>query len=419
MPLNKVDTGDINTDILNPDVYVSGVPHSAFKQLRDQDQVSWIEEDDGTGFWALTRYDDVVAASRQHKVFSAAKGIRLEEMDPEELEARKTMMEMDPPEHTAYRRLVQPPFLPRFVKTYEADMHLLAREVIASVRKQTEFDFVEVIARQLPMRMLGKMLGVPDKDGPWLVKMGDALIGNTDPEFTEFPVDLVDTDDYRLLPFRSPVSVPLFDYAEKQAEQKQRCPADDLTSMLLEKKRDGDNLSTLEFKNFFTLLVAAGNDTTRYTMAAGLHALLENPAQLMLLRRKPELINLAVEEMLRWGTVTMSFRRTVIQDIEFGGQQMQAGDKVMLFFIGADYDERQFMNPYEFDIQRTPNDHVAFGLKSPHKCIGEHLARLEIKVLFKELLTHFSDIQANGPVERLRSNFISGIKHLPIRVTWA
>ncbi len=419
MPLNLIDTGDPQADILNPDIYVQGVPHSAFKRLRDEARVCWFDEADGSGFWAITRYEDVLTASHQPKVFSSAQGIRLEEMDAEELEARKTMMEMDPPEHTSYRRLVQPPFLPRSVKAYEADMHTLARQVIDEVRGQTEFDFVEAIARQLPMRMLGKMLGVPDEDGPWLVKMGDALIGNADPEFTDYPVDLVDTDDYRLRPFRSPISLSLFDYAAKQAEHKRRCPADDLISRLLAKKRDGDNLSILEFQNFFTLLVAAGNDTTRYTMTAGLHTLLENPTHMTALRHQPDLMDSAVEEMLRWGTVTMNFRRTATQDTELGGQPIKAGDKVMLFFIAADYDERQFSEPYQFDIRRSPNDHVAFGLKSPHKCLGEHLARLEIKVLFEELLTHFKDIQANGPAERLRSNFISGIKHLPIHVTWA
>lgn len=405
-------------DITNPDVYVEGVPHATFKRLRDEEPVSWWDEPEASGFWAVTRYEDVLSVSHQPHLFSSAKGIRLEEMTAEELAARKTMMEMDRPEHTAYRRLVQPPFLPRVVNTYQADLRELARQVLEGVQGRSEFDFVTEIARKLPMLMLGKMLGVPDEDGPWLVSMGDALIGNTDPEFTTHPVDQVDTEAFRLMPFRSPSSYKLFEYAEKQAKQRYEQATDDLTSMLLLPKRDGDPLSEHEFKNFFALLVAAGNDTTRYTLAAGLEALLQQPEQLAELRDHPELMPTAVEEILRWGSVTMHFRRTAIQDTELAGKRIKAGDKVVIYYISADYDERQFPEPFRFDLKRSPNDHVAFGLRSPHKCIGEHLARLEIKVLFEELLPLVSQIEANGPIERLRSNFISGIKHLPVKVTW-
>jgi cytochrome P450 len=298
-------------------------------------------------------------------------------------------------------------------------LRLMARECIAETRGKDAFDFVELLARQLPMRMLGKMLGIPDKDGPWLVKQGDALIGNTDPEFTQHPVDLVDTKDYRLLPFRSPVSVDLFKYAEEQAKLRRGDLKDDVISRLLQPKRDGEPLSELEFKNFFTLLVAAGNDTTRYTMTAGMLALLENPDQLAELRDNPSLTDNAVEEILRWGTVTMHFRRTATRDVELNGKQIKANDKIIIWYISGDYDEREFIDPFKFDIQRNPNEHLAFGLKTPHKCLGEHLARVEIKVLFEELLPLLSSVKLNGKVERLRSNFISGIKRLPLQVSWA
>jgi len=259
---------------------------------------------------------------------------------------------------------------------------------------------------------------VPDSDGLWLVKKGDALIGNADPEFTTHPVDLVNTDAYRLLPFRSPVSQELFAYAAEQAKQRRKKPTADVISLLLQPKRDGEPLSEHEFKNFFTLLVAAGNDTTRYTMAAGMLALIEHPEQMAELRDNPVLMPTAVEEILRWGSVTMHFRRTATEDTELAGRRIKVGDKVVMWFISADYDERQFPEPYHFDIKRTPNEHVAFGLKSPHKCLGEHLARVEIKVLFEEILPRLADIRLNGPVERLRSNFIAGIKHLPLQVSW-
>lgn len=407
-----------HADITDPDVYVQGVPHATFKRLRDEDPVSWWEEKDGRGFWAVTRYHDILEVSKNPKVFSSAKGIRLEDMQADELEARKTMMELDPPEHTTYRRMVQPPFARREVESYEQALRIMAREVIAEVKGQEQFDFVDLLARQLPMRMLGKLLGVPDEDGPWLVELGDALIGNTDPEMTDYPVDKVDTEAYRLMPFRSPVSLELFKYAEEQAKLRREAPRDDVISMLLRPNREGELLSEDEFKNFFTLLVSAGNDTTRYTMAAGMLAFLENPEELDLLREHPELIDSAVEEMLRWGSVTMHFRRTVTQDTELGGRRIKAGDKVVIWYISGDYDEREFARPFTFDIKRTPNNHVAFGLKSPHKCLGEHLARLEIKVLFEEFLPRLSDIRLNGSVDRLRSNFISGIKRLPIKVSW-
>ncbi|MBE7555953.1 MAG: cytochrome P450 [Anaerolineales bacterium] len=412
------DLGEAFADITAHDTYLNGVPHATFKRLRDEDPVSWWDEKEGSGFWAVTRYDDVLAISHQPRLFTSTRGIRLEEMSEEETLARRTLMEMDPPEHTAYRRLVQPPFLPREVAAYEEAIRLLARAVIEEVQGQSEFDFVQAMARQLPMRMLGKMLGVPDEDGLWLVGRGDALIGNTDPEFTSHPVDLVNTDEYRLMPFRSPAGYELFKYAEEQARQRLAQPADDLISRLLQPKRDGELLSEHEFKNFFTLLVAAGNDTTRYTMAAGLHALIEHPDQLAELRDNLALMPTAVEEMLRWSTVTMHFRRTAAANTELAGRQIKAGDKVVLWYISADYDERQFPDPYCFDIKRRPNEHVAFGLKSPHKCLGEHLARVEIKVLFEELLPRLADIRLNGEVQRLRSNFIAGIKHLPVRVVW-
>ena len=405
-------------NIIDPDVYVQGIPHATFKRLRDEDPVSWYPEEKGSGFWAVTRYADLLEVSRQPKIFSSASGIRLEEMDAEELMARQTMMELDPPEHTAQRRLVNPPFLPRSVAGYTEELRQLARSVINDVRDQSEFDFVTAIARVLPMRMLGKLLGVSDEDGRWLVAAGDALIGNSDPEFTDFPVDMVDTGDYRLLPFRSPVSTRLFDYAGKERAARHQCPMDDLITRLTAPMKDGSVLSDLEFKNFFTLMVAAGNDTTRYTMAAGLEALIERPDLLAALQNNPAALDSAVEEILRWGSVTMHFRRTATQDYRLNGTLIRKGDKVIIWYIAADYDERQFPDPLRFDIYRTPNDHVAFGLKNPHKCLGEHLARLEINLLFAELLPQIETIEINGEVERLRSNFIAGIKHLPVRVTW-
>ena len=406
-------------DITSHDTYLEGVPHDTFAYLRAHDPVHWTEEEGGRGFWSLTTHADVLAASRNTEIFSSRLGIRLEDMDPEETEARRTMMEMDAPEHTRLRRLVSRPFAPKSVNEYEQAIRDLAGEVLDSLRDVTEFDFVQGVARELPMRMLGRLLGLPDADLEWLVLRGDALIGNTDPDFTEYVVDQVDTSDYRLLPFRSPVALELFEYASRALEERRVTPTHDVLSALLEPTTDGDTLDELALKNFFTLMVAAGNDTTRYSMTSGLRVLIERPdlyaglAAMNLEQRKS-----LVEEMLRWSSVTMHFRRTVTRDVEVHGKQLKAGDKVVLWFTSANFDEEHFDAPYEFRADRSPNDHVTFGLHSPHLCLGAHLARLEMRVLFEEIVARWSHVELAGRPEYLRSNFISGIKQLPVRVTW-
>ncbi len=409
-----------NFDITSHDTYVSGVPHAAFRSLREHEPVAWTTESDGgRGFWSLTKYDDILFASRHSEIFSSAQGIRLEDMTLEELEARRTLMEMDPPEHTRLRRLVSRPFTPRAVNLYEDAIRALARDVVANVRDRDDFDFVREIARELPMRMLGRLLGLPDDDLEWLVQRGDALIGNTDPEFTDYVVDQTDTSEYRLLPFRSPVAVELFEYASQALASRRVAPTNDVLSALLAPTVDGDRLDDLALKNFFTLMVAAGNDTTRYTMSAGVMVFLDHPEifgaipTMDIAQRKA-----LVEEVLRWSSTTMHFRRTLVQDTELRGVHLRAGDKVVLWYVSANFDDEQFTDPYTFRADRTPNDHVAFGLHSPHLCLGAHLARLELRVIFEEMAAAWSAIESAGPVERFRSNFISGTKKLPVRVTW-
>jgi cytochrome P450 len=421
----EFDHGADDADITDPDAYVDGVPYATFARLRRDDPVSWWDEHDGgSGFWAVTRYDDLLSVSRQVEVFSSAQGITLEEMDPDDFRARRNMLEYDPPEHTRYRRLVSKPFARREVYAYEQAIRLLARSVVdEALAGPRTFDFVDRVAKQLPMRMLGRLLGVPDDDGPWLVERGDALLGNFDPEMTSTPLGLSDTDEYKHIPFRSPAALDLYRYAEEQAAQRRSHPTDDVITRLLAPTIDGEQLTELEFKNFFVLLVSAGNDTTRYTMAAGMKALVEHPDQLAELRdsigRDPSVMDRAVEEILRWATVTMHFRRTATRDVEMHGRRIAAGDKVVIWFVSADYDEAQFPDPYRFDIHRSPNEHVAFGRMSPHLCLGAQLARMELKVLFEELLPKLSDARLAGPIDRLRSNFISGMKRVPLTVSLA
>ena len=246
------DLGPDDADITSHDAYTHGVPHATFDRLRAESPVFWTEETEGSGFWSILRYDDALAVSRDVATFTSSKGIRLEEMDEEETQARLTMMELDPPEHTRYRRLVSKGFTRRSVESYEEQIRELAVEVIEAALEQDEFDFVHAIAEQLPMRMLGKLLGTSDDDGHKLVAWGDALLGNTDPDFTDFPVDLTDTDQFRMVPFRSPASIQIFQYAQEQAENRRSCPRGDVISQLLAPTIDGEPLTDLEFNNFFT-----------------------------------------------------------------------------------------------------------------------------------------------------------------------
>ncbi len=410
------DLGPDDADLTSHDTYVDGVPHATFSRLRAADPVHWTDEQDGSGFWSILRYDDALAVSRDVATFTSSKGIRLEEMDPEETEARLTMMEMDPPEHTRYRRLVNRGFTRRTVEAYEDSIRLLAAEVIDAALPKGEFDFVTEIAEQLPMRMLGRLLGTSDDDGHKLVAWGDALLGNTDPEFTDHPVDLTDTEEFRMVPFRSPASIQIFRYAQQQAADRRANPRDDIITQLLAPMSDGEPLTDLEFNNFFTLLVAAGNDTTRYTMTHGLWTMLNHPELWAAWKAHPELTPTAVEEILRTGSVTMHFRRTATRDVGLRGSEIKAGDKVVIWYIAANHDPDGFPNPYRFDLARDPNDHMAFGRNGPHLCLGAWLARMEVRLVFEELMKRIDHFEPAGPIDRLRSNFISGIKHLPVRV---
>ena len=410
------DMGPDDADITSHDTYTNGVPHATFNRLRAADPVHWTDETDGSGFWSILRYDDALAVSRDYSTFTSTKGIRLEEMDEEQLHARRTMMELDPPEHTRYRRLVNKGFTRRTVDTFEGVIRQLAAEVVEAALPKGEFDFVAEVSEQLPMRMLGRLLGTSDEHGHRLVAWGDALLGNTDPEFTDFPVDLTDTEAYRMVPFRSPAALEIFQFAQQQAAERRSCPRDDIITKLLEPTRDGEPLSDLEFNNFFTLLVAAGNDTTRYTMTHGVWNMMNHPRLWQSLRERPELIPSCVEEVLRTSSVTMHFRRTAIRDIEMRNSRIKAGDKVVIWFNSANHDPDGFAMPFRFDLARDPNDHMAFGRNGPHFCLGAWLARMEVRLVFEELMKRIDRLEPAGPIERLRSNFIAGIKRLPVRV---
>jgi cytochrome P450 len=402
-------------DITSHDTYLGDFPHATFARLRADDPVSWTTEEDGSGFWSITRHADVVEVSRDYNRFTASRGIRIERMDPDELEARRSMMEFDPPDHTRLRRLVQPGFTPKVTATYEAAFRNLVGVVLDRVLPLGEFDFVTEIARELPIRMLCRLLGIPEDDAGRMVAWGDQMISNADPEYTPVVIDKDDTEEYRLLPFRSPAALEVFRYAEEIALERRREPRDDIITTLLTSEPDGEPLTDLEFKNFFTLLMVAGNETTRHTISHGLLSLQENPDQLQ--RWRSDIgghSGDATEEILRTSAVTMHFRRTVVEDTEIGGRPVAAGDRVVLWYTSANHDEDVFSDPYGFDLTRRPNPHLTFGT-GRHKCLGASLAQLEVRVFFEEFLDRVGSFEVGQP-DRLRSNFIRGIKHLPVTV---
>ena len=404
-------------DLSSHDAFVDDVPHRTFEYLRREDPVAWFDEPGASGFWALTRHADIVAVNRNYRQFSSRQGIRMEEMADDERVARLTMMEQDPPEHTRLRRFVNRGFARPLIETYEQRVRDIVIRVLDRALVRGEFDCVAEIAKPLPLTMLADVLGVSEEDGAWLAEKGDEMIGNSDPDFTDHVVDQVDTDAFRLMPFRSPAAAEVFEYAERQAAIRRRAPRNDVISLLLEPLPDGTPLTDLEFKNFFTLLISAGNDTTRYAIASSLHVLANEPHLLEQLRHTNERRwGAAVEELLRWSSPTMHFRRTAVEDFEMHGRTIRAGDKVILWFISGDYDESVFEAPYRVDLARDPNPHMAFGRGGPHACLGMWLARLELRVVLQELVSRIRSIRQTGPEARLRSNFINGIKSLPVAV---
>ncbi len=416
-PLGAAQSDDGFANIASHDAFSGGVPHATFDRLRREDPIAWFDEDDGSGFWAVTRYDDIHEFNRNYKLFTTTRGIRLEEMTDEEMEKRRSMMELDPPEHTRQRQLVNRAFARRVMETYEPQLREITVKILDKAVARDEFEALEAIAKPLPMRMLGRIMGTPEADDKWLVSQANQMIANSDPDFTDHVVDQVDTEKYRFAPFRSPAGLEIFNYAEKQAALRYKEPRDDVTTMLLRPKKDGECLTESEFKNFFALLVSAGNDTTRYTIASTLHALANQPHLYDQLRAADEALwGTAVDEFIRWASATMHFRRTAREDTEQRGKTIKAGDKVVLWFIAGNRDEAVFENPHSIDLARADNPHLAFGRSGPHNCLGLWLARLELRVVLQEFVKRVKSLRQTGPEAHLRSNFINGIKHLPLAI---
>jgi len=404
------DTGYL--DLNSHDSFSNGVPHATFARLRKEDPLHWNEGDDEIkGFWSLTRHADINLANKENMIFSSAQGIRLEDQSHEEYMARRTFQETDAPEHTSTRRTVNPNFAKPVVSKFETLIRELASGIVDEALKSTEFDAVEKIAKQLPMLMLGRILGVPDEDLNWLVEKGDALIGNTDPDFTDHVVDKIDSSAYRMMPFRSPAGVELYDYAEDLLQNRRSVAENGILAKMMS---DEHGLKERDFKNFFCLLVAAGNDTTRYSIAMALNLLAHNPDLLAALKTG-KYWDTCADEFIRLASPTMHFRRTATQDYEMHGKTIKKGDKVLLWFVSGSRDEDVFENPHDCILDRSPNRHMAFGQGGIHVCLGMHLAKLEVKIALQELVKRVEIFDAISDPTWTRSNFICGVKKLNVR----
>ncbi|WP_230421223.1 cytochrome P450 [Actinomadura soli] len=396
-------------------------PWRMFEALRRSEPVHWNPEPDGgSGFWSLTRHADIVAAGRDSATFTSEKFVNLEEVDERQAEIRRSMLEMDGPRHLALRRLLSREFTPRAVAGYATFLRgLTGRTLDAALAKGT-FDFVAEIAADFPINVLARMLDVPDGDTRRLIDWGNRIIANTDPEYADVLLNSAESERYRDLPFRSPASLEAFEYGRELAARRRGGEGTDLISRLVNQTPiDGEPLSARDFDNYFLLLVVAGNETTRHAITHAMRALIDHPEQAERLRAEPGLMPTAVEEFLRWASPVYHFRRTATRDTEVNGTPIGAGDKVVLWFASANRDEAVFADPGRFDVTRGPNDHIAFGKGGPHYCLGAALARLEMRIMFEELLPRLSDVRLAGDVRRVRSNFVNGIKRMPVTVTLA
>ena len=394
---------DIN--LISPETFAAtGHPWEQYAWLRKNAPVYWHDEPNGPGFWAITKYEDVRTISRLPKVFSSYEtSVMLPDPDPMGLYAQRLMMlNMDPPQHDRFKLLVSRGFTPKNAPLLRPKIEELARDIVDAVLAKGECDFVTEIAGRLPSGLIAELMGMPRVDGERLYDLTEIMHTN---------------DDAIAPPEMKMNSVgEMLGYAQSVADLKRQSPGDDLATILVNAEVDGDHLTDEEFQWFFLLLVNAGGDTTRNLLAAGLQLLFDHPDQrTKLIGDLDGLLGSAIEEMLRYCSPVTHFKRTAMQDTVVGGQSIKAGERVVMFYGSANRDEDIFENADAFDVSRHPNPHVAFGAGGPHLCLGMHVARVELAVMFRELLTRMPHIEAGGPIERMHSSFIAGVHRMPIK----
>jgi cytochrome P450 len=386
----------------------------AFATLRAERPISFHEEMDiqilpkGPGYWSLVKHADVLEVSRNPEVFCSGRGTNIADMPEPFLEFFGSMINMDAPRHGRLRRIVSRGFTPRALKRLEEGVQRQAREIVDGLVARRSCDFVTDVAAALPLRIICDMMGIPESHHQFVFDRTNVILGAGDPEYTP------DLDPAKIIPALLGAGAELSGLVQELGRERAKHPTDDLTSELVNAEIDGERLTDQELGSFFVLLVVAGNETTRNAISHGMKALTDFPEQRAIWREDFEgVAPTAVEEIVRWATPVIHFRRTATRDTELRGQRIRAGEKVVMWYCSANRDEDAFPDPYRFDVRREPNEHVGFGGPGPHHCLGAHLARREITVMFRELLTRLPQIEVVGPPERLQSFFIHGIKHLP------
>ncbi|MGW0704457.1 cytochrome P450 [Streptomyces sp. NPDC002643] len=400
-------------DLLDPDAFVQQKHHDWFRRLRAEQPVFWHEDGQGGGFWNVVKHEDVVLVSRDSQLFSSELGgtqiystlQTLEEgyATSGEYEAARgrPLLDLDPPRHTRYRQLVSKGFTARMIGLLEQALRHRATHIIDQVIERGEADFVVDIASELPLQALAEIMGVPQEDRQRLFDWSNRILG--DPEFA---------DEGGV----GSVMAELIAYSRELATQRRNDPRDDIVTKLLNAEIDGEKLSDLEFDMFMLLLSIAGHETTRNATTHGMYALLTHPEQFELLKSDPQgRMNVAVEEIIRWASPVLHFRRTATADTEIRGTAIKEGDPVVVWYVSANRDEDVFTDPFAFDVTRDPNPQISFG-SGTHFCLGANLARMELRLIFEQLVTRMPDMRLAGEPVRLRSNFVGGIKHMP--VTW-
>ena len=395
-------------EVAAPDLYLDGIPHERFAAMRAAPGLAWHRYRD-SGFWAVTRHGDVRTVSRHPEAFSSGIGhTNLWDLEADALEARRSIIDTDAPEHTRLRRIVSREFTPRNVARFTAATRAIAAELLDGFAAGGGGDWVAAVAAPLPIRVIMLMLGVPATDADYLVELSDYLVEGTGDRPTLAPDAFGNTTPLRLLPFGSPASHALYTYGEELGARRRADPADDLVTRLAG-EAEGGALSAAEYRNFFHLLVFAGNETTRTAIVHGALALAERPDQLRLLRDHPELIERATEEVLRWATPVLHMRRTARHDTSLAGTPIAAGEKVVMWYASANRDPDVFADPFGFDVTRSSNDHFAFGGGGHHFCLGASLARMEIRVLLEGLIERRLGLRQTGEPVRIASNFVHGV----------
>jgi cholest-4-en-3-one 26-monooxygenase len=385
-----------------------GVPHDQFDRLRREAPVFWHPEVDDTGFWAVTKHADVRAVSHDTATFSSeVGGTFIPTADEEALASlRLTILNMDPPKHNRYRRLVSKGFTPRMITALVEEIERRAAVIVDDICEKGEVEFVEEIAAQLPVQMICEMIGLEPDVWPRMFELSNDIIGSRD------------DPDYQELPGGSmAAAAEVFMMCDAVAADRRQHPRDDIMTALVQAELDGERLDEAELNLFFITLVVAGNETTRNLINHSMLALIDHPDQAQRLRDDPSLWDTATDEMLRWGSSIHNFRRTATTDTEVRGVPIAKGDKVVIYYASANRDEDVFPDPHTFDVGRTPNDHLAFGGGGVHFCLGASLARAEIKAMMRQLVNRLPDLELAGPPNRLHSDFVNGIKTMPVRFT--